>query len=116
MPHNVPNVLGFLAAPAKGDCQRAISLALLKVRSHKDMTCDKLAKLLECSAETIRNASNEETLLSFDAVARLCYLFPLETTPIHELWDGPAEQPSPAERIERIERELGALREMAGRS
>lgn len=116
MQHNVPNVLGFLAAPSEADCHHAVSLALLKVRSIKGMTCDNLAKLLDCSAETIRNASNEKTLLSFDSIARLCYLFPLESTPIHELWDGPAEQPTPAERFERIERELVALRAVAGRA
>lgn len=106
------NVLGFLAAPDRETSLRAVSMALLKVRSIDGMTCEKLGKLLECSADTVRNASNEETLLSFDHVARLCYLFPDESAPIRQLWE-PVESPTPAERIDRIERELDALRRLA---
>ena len=107
------NVLGFLSAPCREISLRAISLALLKVRSIDGMTCEKLGKTLECSADTIRNASNEETMLSFDAVARLLYFFPDETGPIRELWGCAEERPTVATRLERIERELDAIRREA---
>lgn len=107
------NVLGFLAAPDRQVCLRAISLALLKVRAHDGMTCEKLGKAIDCSADTVRNASNEEALLSFDCVARLCYYFPEETGSVQQLWAGPVEAPTVDERFERIERELIALRKVA---
>lgn len=110
---NVPNVFGFLAIPCRESSQRAISLALLKVRAIDGMNCDKLAKALDCSADTIRNASNEETLLGFDAVARLVYLFPAESAPIIDLMTAPTEGPTVADRLARIERELNAIRQEA---
>jgi hypothetical protein len=81
------SVLGFLFAPDRGSSLRAVSLALLKVRAIDGMTCAKVGQALECSADTIRAASNEETLLSFDAIARLVFLFPDQAQPIHELWN-----------------------------
>lgn len=107
------NVLGFLAVPDREDAVRAISLALLKARSIPEMTCLKLGKLLDCSADTIGTASNEESLLSFDSVARLCYLFPDESKPIRDLWDRAEDAPTVAERLARIERELDAIRREA---
>ena len=80
-------VLGFLFAPDRSISLRAISLALLRVRSLDGMTCAKVGQALDCSADTIRAASNEETLLSFDAVARLVFLFPDQCGPIHDLWN-----------------------------
>lgn len=79
------HVLGFLGAPDRQTSLRAISLALLKVRSLDGMTCEKLGKVLECSADTIRAASNEETLLSYDTAKRLEYFFPEQCGPIREL-------------------------------
>lgn len=69
------HVLGFLAAPDRQMSLRAVSLALLKVRAIDGMTCAKLGEALACSVDTIRAASNEETLLSFDGIARLLYTF-----------------------------------------
>ena len=107
------NVLGFLAVPDREDSLRAISLALLKVRAIDTMTCPKLGKLLGCCADTIAKASNEESLLSFDNVARLCFLFPEESRPIRELWERAEDAPSIPDRLERIERELDAIRREA---
>ena len=107
------NVLGFLAAPDRETSLHAISLVLLKIRATPGMTCEKLGKTLDCSADTVRAASNEETLLSFDTVGRLLYFFPEHCGPIHELWSGAVETPTIADRLERIERELDALRREA---
>ncbi len=107
------NVLGFLAAPDRESSLRAIGLSLLKVRAIDGMTCEKLGKTLECSADTIRNASNEETLLAFDCVMRLCYFFPEQTATIRALQAPPAEVPSIDDRIARIDRELDEIRKQA---
>lgn len=106
-------VFGFLAAPDRQLSLRAVSLALLKVRSLPEMTCEKLAKTLECSADTIRNASNEETLLGFDHIGRLLYFFPDETAPIRDLWERAGDQLTITDRIARIERDLAAIRKEA---
>lgn len=84
---NNGNVLGFLAAPDREMSLRAISLALLKVRALDGMTCEKIANVLACSIDTVRAASNEETLLSFDTAKRLEYFFPEQCGPIRELAD-----------------------------
>lgn len=104
------NVLGFLSAPTREVSLRAISLTLLKVRALDHMTCEKIGNALDCSVDTVRAASNEETLLSFDTVARLIYFFPDEAAPIRQLWERGAEAPTANERIERIERDLEAIR------
>ena len=113
MPANFPNVLGFMAAPCRQSSLRAVSLALLKVRHIPDMTCEIIAKMLDCSVDTVRNASNEETLLSLDAVLRLCYFFPDQTGPVRDLIIPPPVALTVADRLERIERELEAIRKEA---
>lgn len=105
-----PNVLGFLDAPDRNLALRAVSLALLKVRALDGMTCEKLGSLLGCSDDTIRHATNEETMLCFVVIARLLDLFPDESAPIRQLWERGAEAPTANERIERIERDLEAIR------
>lgn len=103
------NVLGFMAAPDRETSLRAISLALLKVRALDGMTCEKLGKVLECSADTVRAASNEETLLSFDTASRLEYFFPEQCGSIRELRDHRTEQLTPADHRAAIEFHAAAL-------
>lgn len=104
------HVLGFLGAPDRELSLRAVSLALLKVRAIDGMTCAKAGEALKCSADTIRAASNEETMLSFDSVARLLYFFPDESAPIRQLWERAETTLTVAERCARIERDLDAIR------
>ena len=108
------NVLGFLAAPDREVSLRAISLALLKVRALDGMTCEKIGNALACSGDTVRAASNEETLLSFDTAKRLEYFFPDQCGPIRELADHVAEELTIAEHRAAIERHAAALARMAG--
>lgn len=110
MASSFPNVLPFLMAADRNVCLSAISMTLLKVRAIDGVTCEKLGEALKCSADTIRNATNEETLLSFDAIVRLCQLFPDQAKPIHELFGLTINEPTAQDRIDRIERELAALR------
>ena len=100
-----------LFRPDRETCLSAISRALLKIRSDYGITAKELARVAECSPDAIYAATNEGNLLSLDSVVLLCDAFPDECAPIRALFDGgltPA--PSVDERIERIERELNALR------
>lgn len=106
------NVLPIFKAADRESALRAVSRALLKVRALDDMTCEKLSKLLDCSADTVRNASNEDAMLCFVAIARLVKMFPDESAPIVALWSDDRE-PTPVERMARIERELAALKREA---
>lgn len=103
------NVLGFLFAPDREMSLRAVSLALLKVRALDGMTCAKLGEAIGCCADTIRAASNEETLLSFDCIARLAYLFPDQCASIHELWQRERAVLTAEEHLAAIEHHSAAL-------
>lgn len=107
------HVLGFMGAPDRQVSLRAISLALLKVRALDGMTCEKIGNALACSADTVRAASNEETLLSFDTAKRLQYFFPDQCGPIRELTDHVAEELSAADHRAAIEYHAAALAKMA---
>lgn len=107
------HVLGFLSAPDRQTSLRAISLALLKVRSLDGMTCEKLGKVIECSADTVRAASNEETLLSFDTVKRLQYFFPDQCEPIRELTDHAVKEMTAADHEAAIAFHTAALVRMS---
>lgn len=111
-PKEIPAIM---FAPEREDCLRAISVALLKVRSLEGVTCEKLAKVLGCSVDTVRAASNEENLLSFEHIATLCHYFPDEAAPIVTILTGAAQKPlTAAERMDRIGHDLAALRREMG--
>ena len=108
------HVLGFLAAPDRQTSLRAISLALLKVRSLDGMTCEKIAHALGCSVDTVRAASNEETLLSYDTAKRLEYFFPEQCGPIRELTEHLAAELTADDHRAAIEHHAAALAKMVG--
>lgn len=98
-----PQVPHISDAPDRELSLNAVSRALLKVRARDGMTCAKLGKILECSADTIQTASNGESMLCFVAIARLVRFFPYEATPILDLLMG---QPTLADRVRYIRAEL----------
>ena len=103
-------VSGNLFAPDRDDAMHAISIAMLKVRSNSGLSCDKLGKLLDCGRDAIGHATNATHMLSFDSIALLLYHFPDECAPIRALWEGASQAPSFTDRLDRIEREISALR------
>lgn len=107
------NVLGFMGAPDREVSLRAVSLALLKVRALPDVTCEKLGKTLDCSADTIRGATNELNLLSLDSALRLCWFFPDESKALRELIDPFAGELTAADHRDAIERHARALARLA---
>lgn len=103
-----------LFRPDRETCLSAISHALLKLRADYGMTAKQIARIADCSPDAIYSATNEENLLSLDSVALLCAAFPDECAPVRALFTGGmAPVPTTAERIERIERELAAIRKDA---
>ncbi len=104
------NVLGYLAAPDRESSLLAISLAILRVRANHRLSYKELAKMLGCSADTVEGAANEKSMLTFDSIARLGYFFPDEFEVVCELWGRGVQQLTVADRVERIERELAAIR------
>jgi hypothetical protein len=106
------NVLGFLAAPDREISLLAVSRAILKVRE-TGQTYKQIAYALGCSAETISGAVAEQNLLSFDAVARLCYFWPDETSAIHELWGRAKPELTADDHSAAIQYHAAALTRMA---
>ena len=103
-------VLPMFAAPTRENTLSAISRALLRIRSN-GWCCEQLGKRLECSADTIKHATNEESLLNFHSIALLAFNFPDEFQMIETLWSYRAtETVTPLDRLERIEREASAIR------
>lgn len=107
------NVIGLFPPPSRDVALHAISRALLRIRCN-GWTCEALGGKIGVSKDTIENASNEKSMLSFESIALLAYHFPEEFTFIEALWNcRPTEQPTVADRLERIERELDAIRKEA---
>lgn len=106
------NVLGFLAAPDRELSLRAVSIALAKVRG-SGKTWKEIAKALECSTDALGTAVAEKSMLSFDSVSRLLYFWPDEAAPVRQLWERAETPLTVAERCERIERDLDAIRRAA---
>lgn len=114
MPDRRKEIPANLFRPDRENCLSAVSQALIKVRSDYRMTAKQLAKICDCAADAIYDASNEKHMLSLDSVALLCDAFPDETRVIRALFSGGiAPAPTVDDRIERIERELAAIRREA---
>ena len=104
------NVLGLFNAPGRQDCLAAVARALLRIRSN-GWSREALGKVLECSPDTIDNATNEKGMLCFVSIARMAFHFPDEFALIQAAWTCcDTARPTPAERLDRIEREFDALR------
>lgn len=103
----------YLFAPDRSMSLLAIARALLKVRTLDGMTLAKVGEALGCSGDTVADASNELTLLSFDKVARLVFLFPDQCGPIFDLWNREPSAKSAEEHRAAIEHHTAALARMA---
>lgn len=107
------HVLGLFRPPTQEDCEEAISRAILRIRS-TGVTREELANVLDCSPNTIDNASNCKSMLGFKHIALLMLNYPDVRTMIEPLWTlSNRHEPTIDERIERIERDLQAIRKAA---
>lgn len=103
----------YLFAPDRESSLRAVALALLRVRSLPGMTIPKVAEALCCSVDTVKDASIEQTLLTFDKVARLVFLFPVEAAPIVALMNNAPLALTAEEHQAAIEHHTAELLRMA---
>lgn len=100
-----------LFKPDRENCLHAVAIALLAIRSDYGLTAKQLAKIADCGPDAIYDATNEKHLISLDSAALLCDAFPDETASIRALFAGGiAPAPTVADRVDRIERELAAIR------
>jgi hypothetical protein len=106
--------LSLFGRPRSKDCLAAISKAVLRARSNHDLTNEQLANGLGCSTGTIKNALSESSMMRTDTLLRFGYFFPEEFAPIQALMSGAVpEAPTVADRLERIETHLDAIRREA---
>lgn len=92
-------------------CILVVRLVIRRIQ-RDGWTFNDLAELVGASSYTISNAAHGRTMLSFLTVARLAFHFPKQSDLIQKLWERP--EPTVEERLDRIERELGALRREVG--
>lgn len=111
-----PTVLPHFPCATREDTLKAISRALLRIRSH-GWSCGALGRELQCSDDTIENASNEKSLLSFDSIVLLASKFSDEFKLIEALWTLSSAAPlSAADHCEAINHHAALLTKMAGRA
>ena len=109
MASNAAKVFSLIPDPDRNDCLRAVSMAILRIRS-QGWSRDALATKIGCSADTIDNASNEKTMLQFDSIVLLARNFPDEFKLVSGLWDDEANKPlTRAERADRIAKDTAIL-------
>jgi hypothetical protein len=108
------NRLSLFGAPGSNDCLAAISKAVLNARCNHNLTNEQLADGLGCCTGTIKNALSETSMMRTDTLLRFGYFFPEEFAPVHALMTAAVpEAPSVADRLERIETHLDAIRREA---
>lgn len=106
------NVFALFGALNRKCCLIAIGNSIRDVEYKERLTMAEIGAEIECSGETVENAKYERNLLEFDKIARLLARWPQHCAPIRNLWDmQPHEPETPAEKLNRLVRELAALGE-----
>ena len=108
------SVLCLFGPPRQKSYKLAVADALRAVKRQHDLSLVELAERLGCSDQTIRNAMDEDgaDCLSAVTMLRLGYEFGEEALePVFSLARKAALEPATvADHLERIERELDAIR------
>lgn len=103
------NVLGFVAPPGRDLARFATSKAILAIHASGGQFKDIAAKV-GVTADAVGMWVAESSTAKFDAVARICYFWPEQSEPIRNVLMPAPSTPTTADRIDRIERELNAIR------
>ena len=114
-----PQVLCLFTAPDRISALSAIGRTIGCIQRTHALSYVEIAKVLECSPDTVERAARHDTLLNFDTVARLAHFFPECADTIRQMFDPAitAAPPTIEERLERIEREAALIRkEREGRA
>jgi DNA-binding XRE family transcriptional regulator len=100
--------------PTSGSYRAAVSQIIREVKAKHKLSNERLAELIGCSEQTIANAEGDRAENNLNAVTLLsiAYAFGEEAIePVRSLYlCAPAEQPNADTRLNRIEREINALR------
>lgn len=100
--------------PTSGTYRAAVSQIIREVKARHKLSNERLAELIGCSEQTIANAESDRAENNLNAVTLLsiAYAFGEEAIePVRSLYlCAPAEQPTTETRLNRIEREINALR------
>lgn len=108
-----PNVLPLFQRPREKDYRAAVAKIIRDVKARHNLSNIALAEEIGCCAETIGNAENEANSLNAVILGAIRWRFGADAVrPWDDLCDGQIAdpEPTPAERIDRIERELGEMR------
>lgn len=107
------DVLALFGPAEREDCLYALSKAVLRIQANGTPFTE-IARKINASTDTVEAAAHGHSLLTFDKVARLAHHFPAEFAIVAPLFSpAPTGPLTVADRLERIERELDAIRREA---
>jgi DNA-binding XRE family transcriptional regulator len=115
-PESFVGVRSLFGRPSSRSYRIAIAQVIRDVKARHKLSNERLGELIGCSEQTAANAENECGDLSPVTLLSIAYAFGEEAiAPVRSLYlCAPAEQPTIADRLDRIEREASAIRrEMA---
>jgi DNA-binding XRE family transcriptional regulator len=102
--------------PASRSYRAAVAQVVREVKARHGLNDERMAELVGCDKDTIKNAENEETNLNAVTLLSIAYAFGEEAIePVRALYlCAPVEQPTIADRMLRIRGELAAIEREAG--
>jgi hypothetical protein len=116
---SLPQVCGLFPPPERTDALNAISKTIFLIRRRYSLNAKDIARSLkngdgtEPHPDTIERAERRESLLSFDLIAQIAFIYRECADPLRALLDpAPTGEPTTLEeRLERIEREAALIRQ-----
>lgn len=104
--------------PSSASYRAAVAQLIREVKARAKLSNERLAEIVGCSEQTIANAETEraENNLNPVTLLNIAYAFGEEAIePVRALYlCAPVEQPTAETRLNRIEREINALRKEIG--
>jgi len=106
---NLPRSL--FGRPSSRSYRSAVADVVREVKARHGLNDERMAELVGCDKDTIRNAENEETNLNAVTLLSIAYAFGEEAIePVRALYlCAPVEEPTLADRCRRIRGELAAI-------
>lgn len=102
--------------PSSRSYRAAVAQIVREVKARHGLNDERLAELVGCGEDTIKNAENEATNLNAVTLFSLAYAFGEEAIqPVRALYlCAPVEEPTVADRCRRIRGELAAIEKEMG--
>jgi DNA-binding XRE family transcriptional regulator len=111
-PETFVGVRSLFGRPSSRSYRIAVAQTIRDVKARHKLSNERLAELIGCSEQTVANAENECGDMQAVTLLSLGYAFGEEAiAPVRALYlCAPTEQPTIADRLDRIEREAAAIR------